>query len=281
MKIKILSLIALSIAFLNACDSDDEVDITAPTITLEEPGYGEAFAAGGSIHFDALFEDDFNLATYSINIHDNFDGHSHGRIALTPFSYNESFSISGKSADEHMEIDVPADATAGPYDMLVQAIDAEGNSTSFADGSAIDLGIWITNEEMAHVHFEDADGAEVEEYEGEVGQALAFYGEVEDEEGALDHVKIMVGHIEGAEDHDHDHDDGGRVAEDDDYIFEMEYEVEGETSVMIQSLLEGESITVAQSALDELEEGEHLYLIVQAQDEAGNISQFTIEIHFD
>ncbi|MEP4534623.1 MAG: DUF4625 domain-containing protein [Cyclobacteriaceae bacterium] len=280
MKNSILSLIGLSIVFLNACDSDDEVDVTAPTITMEEPGYGEAFAAGGTIHFDALFEDDFNLATYSINIHDNFDGHSHGRIALAPFSYNESFSISGKSVDEHMDIDVSADATAGPYDMIVQAIDAEGNATSFADGSAIDLSIWITNEEMAHVHFQDASGAEVEEYEGEVGQALTFYGEVEDEEGTLDHVAIMVGHMEESEGHDHDHDDGGRIAEDD-YIFEMEYEVEGETSVMIQDLLDGESITVAQSDLDELEEGEHLYLIVQAQDEAGNISQHAIEIHFD
>lgn len=278
MKNSILSLIALSVVFLNACDSDDEVDVTAPTITLEEPGYGEAFAAGGTIHFDALFEDDIKLASFSVNIHNNFDGHSHGRIAVSPFTYEESFTLSGKSADKHVDIDVSADATAGPYHLVVVAIDAEGNATTFADGSSKEAEIWITNEEMAHVHFQDASGAEVEEVEGEVGQALAFYGEVEDEVG-LDHVTIMVGHMEEGGEHDHDH--GGRIAEDDDHIFEMEYEVEGETSVMIQDLLDGESIIVAQSDLDELEEGEHLYLIVQAQDEAGNISQHAIEIHFD
>ena len=280
MKRSILSLGLVSLMFLMACEDDEVVDVTAPTIEMEEPEYGEAFEAGGDIHFDALFEDDVELATFNLTIHDNFDGHNHGRVAVTAFDFDQSYELTGKSDDVHEDIEIPADATAGPYHLIVEAIDAAGNSTTFADGSSKEIEIWITNDEMPHVHFEDANETEVDEYEGEVGVALMFYGEVEDEVGALDHVMIMVGHLEEGAEHD-DHDHGGRTLQDDDHIFEKEIEVEGETSVLLQDLLEGESIVVAQSDLDELEEGEHLYLIVQAEDEDGNISRHAIEIHFD
>lgn len=263
--------------FLVGCEDGETVDITAPMITIVEPGAGEAFAAGGEIHFDALFEDDEELATFNLTIHNNFDSHGHGRVSVTAFDFNHSFPLTGKMDDVHEDIEIPADATAGPYHFIVEAIDAAGNSTTFADGSSKELEIWITNEEMAHVHFEDANGTEVAEYEGVVGEELMFYGEIEDEVGTLDHVDIIVGHLEEAEAHNHDH--GGRVLEEN--IFEKEVEVEGETSVLLQDLLAGERIVVSQSDLDDLEEGEHLYLIVKVKDEDGNISQHSIAIHFD
>jgi len=279
MKKIILSSAIFGLLFFTACEDDNEVvDVTAPTITLSEPGTGEAFDAGDAVHFEALFEDDIALATYSINIHDNFDGHSHGRLAATSFEYSQSFDLSGTSDDVHEDIDIPSDAFAGPYHMVVEAIDAAGNSTTFADGSSIETEIWIHNDEMAHVHFEDETGAEVDEYEGVVDEPLQFYGEVEDQAGNLDHVLIMVGHLEeGGEHDDHDH---GRMAEDD-HVFEEEFEVEGQASVALEDLLDGANIVVTQSDLDELEEGEHLYLIVRVEDEAGNISRYSIEIHFD
>ena len=278
MKRSILGLGLSGMLFLVACEGDEPIDITAPTITMEEPVNGEQFEAGGTIPFDALFEDDVELATFNIAIHNNFDGHGHGRIEVEPFDFSQSFTLTGKSEDVHEDIAVAADATAGPYHLTVEAIDAAGNATSFADGSSKELEIWIINGEMPHVHFEDANGNEVAEFEGVVGQSLQFYGEVEDEVGTLDHVLIMVGHLEGYEGHDHAH--GGRIVADD-HIYEKEFEVEGEISVLIQNLLEGEEIVVNQSDLDELEEGEHLYLIVQAEDADGNISRHAIEIHFD
>ncbi len=277
MKRSLLGLGIFATLFFVACEDDEPIDTTAPTITMEEPGAGEMFDAGSTIHFDALFQDDVALGTFSLVIHDNFDGHGHGRTEVSAFGFDESFELTGTSDDVHEDIDVTSDATAGPYHLIVEAIDAAGNSTTFADGSSVEMEIWITNEEMAHVHFEDANENEVDEYEGEVGVALSFYGEIEDEVGELDHVTIMVGHLEDAGEHDHEH---GRL-DSDDHIFEKEYEVEGETTVFIQDLLNGESIVVEQSELDELEEGEHLYLIVLAQDEDGNISRHAIEIHFD
>lgn len=276
-KVWLLAILVAPVWF--SCEDDDAVDTTAPTITLDDPVSGEAVAAGTTMEVHGDLEDDVDLATYSISIHNNFDGHSHGRVLVSPFTYSKSFEVEGNDVHMFQEIDIDAEATAGPYHFIVQAIDAAGNSTSFDDDSSVEIEIWITNEEMAHIHITDDSDIEIEELEGVVNEPLAIYGEVEDELGTLDHVLIMVGHLE-EEEGDHEGHNHGRILEDD-HIFEKEYEVEGETSVLLQDLLANESIVVSQADLDELEEGEHLYLIVRATDEDGNISRNTIEIHFD
>lgn len=268
---------ALAVPFLFSCEDDnDVVDTTAPTIVLEDPVAGETFAAGSVLHVHGDLTDDIELATYSITIHDNFDSHSHGRT-LAAFDYDQSFEVSGTTASIEQEIDVTASATAGPYHFIVQAIDAAGNATSFDDASSKEIEIWMTNEAMAHIHFTDENDTEIDELEGVVGENLTIYGEVEDEDGTLDHILVVVGHLEEEGEHDdHDH---GRIREEE--IYEKEFEVEGETAVSLQELLAEESIVVSSDDLAELEDGEHLYLIVTATDEDGNISRGTIEIHFD
>lgn len=280
MKKSIYYLGIAAVMFLAACsddDADEVVDTTPPSIDIHEPTAGESVAAGSMMHFEATFTDNEALATYNVDLHNNFDGHSHGKVSVEPFDFEESFTLSGKTAEPHEDIDIAANATAGPYHLTVVAIDASGNSTTFADGSSVEMEVWITNEEMAIVHFHDAAGAEIDEFEGEVGVALSFFGEIEDQSGALDHVDIAVGHLEVGEEHDHDH--GGKIGEEP--IYEKEFEVEGQTTVMIETLLAGESIIIPQEEVDELEEGEHLYLIVTAKDEDGNISRSALEIHFD
>lgn len=272
---RVLIMVALALPFVYSCDDDDAVDTTAPTITLEDPVAGESVAAGGMLDVHCDLADDINLATYSITIHDNFDGHSHGRT-LANFNYDESFTVEGTTAHIEQEIAVDATSTAGPYHFIMQAIDAAGNATSFDDDSSVEIEIWLTNETMAHVHFEDQAGAEISELEGTVGQNLSIYGEVDDESGSLDHILVVVGHLDEESDEGHSH---GRIREEE--IFEKEFEVEGQTSVSLAELLADESIVIGQAELDELEDGEHLYLIVTATDEEGNISRGTIEIHFD
>lgn len=274
-KTKVWIIAALALPFMYSCDDDDTVDTTAPTITLEDPVAGESFAAGAALDVHCDLADDINLATYSITIHDNFDGHSHGRT-LANFEYDQSFTVEGTSAHVTQEIPVDATSTAGPYHFIMQAIDAAGNATSFDDDSSVEIEIWLTNQTMAHVHFTDQGGAEISELEGTVGQNLSIYGEVEDESGSLDHVLVVVGHLEEESSDGHSH---GRTREEE--IFEKEFEVEGQISVSLGELLANESIVVSQAELDELETGEHLYLIVTATDEEGNISRGTIEIHFD
>lgn len=265
---------------LVACEGDEVVDVEAPTITIYDPVNGEAFGAGGVIPFDALFEDNDGLATFKINIH-SAEGHTHGRMAVNPLQYERSFQLSGKYAEVQEDIPVSQDATAGPHHLTVEAIDAVGNGTSFADGSSKELEIWITNEEMAHVHFQDENGVEVDEYEGELGVPLQFYGEITDPSGMLDHVTLRVAHLEEAGLHDHDHAGGGRIDQEDVLVYEGKFEVAGETAVRIEDLLADDQIVVSQEHLDALEAGEHLYLVVTVKDIDGNLSRFTIALHFD
>ena len=72
-----------SVLLITGCISDDgdPVDITAPEIEVNHPEAGTQFAAGGYVQFEGTFKDDLELGSYSIDIHDNLDGHGHGRIA--------------------------------------------------------------------------------------------------------------------------------------------------------------------------------------------------------
>lgn len=263
-------------ALFFACESEDnQPDITAPVITLEEPHMGDRFAAGVGMHVHGLATDNDELSMLNITVHDVLDGHSHGR-RMDVFSYDQSFSMNGSQFEIDQHIDVPSEATAGPYHLILQATDVSGNVTSFADGSSIELEIWITNDGMAHVHFEDVNGAEVSEYEVEPGVALEFYGEVEDQ-GGIDHIEVIVGHLEG-EDHVDEHDHGRILSEGS--IYEGEFEVDGATLVSLNNLLADESIIVPQAEVDELAAGEYLHLIVQVLDMDGNMSRFSVPLHF-
>ena len=79
---KIVTLIALVSLFFTSCSSDDDnggLDNQAPVITINEPTVEEVFSLGGEVHLDIDVEDDKELASYKIDIHNNFDGHDHGR----------------------------------------------------------------------------------------------------------------------------------------------------------------------------------------------------------
>lgn len=276
MKKIILGLSIFSLLFATACDDDDNiVDTDAPSITLLEPTNGESFDAGGEIHFEAQFADNVSLATYRITIHDNFDGHAHGRVAQR-WDFEQTFEITGLNDDVHEDIEVPTDVTAGPYHFIVEAIDSEGNSTNFADGSSVEIELWAHNTSMAHIHFEDDMGNKIDEIDGDVGQPLVIHGHIEDPVGTLDHVTVMVGHMEeGHSDHDHDH---GRIA-DEGHIFDEEFEVDGQSEVELSTLLADHDIVLSQENINALEGDEHYYLIVRVEDADGNISRNYIELH--
>lgn len=267
-------LIAVS---LTSCGEDDGriVDVDAPAIELEHPTGAERIAAGGDMEVHAEITDNVELASLNISIHDNFDGHAHGRTAAE-FDYDQSFDISGTSFEFEEDITIPTDATAGPYHLILTAIDAEGNSTSFDDDSTVEIEIWITNNQMAHVHFTNEAEVEIDEIEGEVDVNLPIYGHIEDQQGALDHVEIIIGHHEEGADHDHDH---GRISEEP--LYEFDFEVEGETEVHLEALLNGATTSISAAQLAELEENEHYSVIVLVTDADGNISEYSIEIHFE
>jgi len=278
-----------------SCDeSSDEIDTTAPSIELLDPVNGEYMSAGGYAHFEANLSDDIELATYNLEIHENFDSHSHGRLAATnddpsliKWSYKQSFQVPSGS-QEYMavhedEIEIAQNAMAGPYHYIVQAIDASGNSTSFQDDSAVEIEIYITNDSQPIV---DITNLVDDELEIEVGTVFMVTGDVTDpttgEYEGMHSLEVILGE-DSHEEHEHDH--GGRIAEEDliDVHFEEEelaqFMVDG--AIILDKIFETINFTLSEAELDELieEEIDHLKLTISVHDEQGNIAVSNTEVH--
>ena len=100
-----ISLLATVTFMFSSCDNDDSSDTTKPLIELHEPEEGQALEIGNEhgVHFEMDLSDDVMLQSYKIEIHSNFDHHSHGKSraaatgeATVDFSFNRSYDISGK-----------------------------------------------------------------------------------------------------------------------------------------------------------------------------------------
>ena len=123
-----ISLLATVTFMFSSCDNDDSSDTTKPLIELHEPEEGQALEIGNEhgVHFEMDLSDDVMLKSYKIEIHSNFDHHSHGgnsRAAqeTVDFSFNRSY-----------DVVIPANATAGDYHLMVYCTDAAGNESYIA-----------------------------------------------------------------------------------------------------------------------------------------------------
>lgn len=139
----ILSTMLVATTLISCSSSDDDKDTEYPTINMD---YAEAFPQncvilyrGESFNFKAIFSDNQELGNYNIEIHQNFDHHSHSTDAtecdpepnkspVKPLVYNKDFSIpSGQTnfaADN--QIDIPSDVDTGDYHFMVRLTDAAG-----------------------------------------------------------------------------------------------------------------------------------------------------------
>ena len=75
-----VSLLATVTFMFSSCDNDDSSDTIKPLIELHEPEEGQALEIGNEhgVHFEMDLSDDVMLKSYKIEIHSNFDHHSHG-----------------------------------------------------------------------------------------------------------------------------------------------------------------------------------------------------------
>lgn len=124
---------------LTSCSSDDDaVDTQKPTMTIVEPHDEEGIAPGGEIHFEALFADNVELASYKIEIHEDFDGHTHSLSKSShqdnPWVWSQVFEIpeSQTSFQAEQHIDVPTEVNGEPisegaYHFGVFLTDTAGN----------------------------------------------------------------------------------------------------------------------------------------------------------
>ena len=294
--LKILSGIILifGLLFLSGCDDLQLIDVKGPTIEVKVPEWGAYLIAGTFAPFEATFTDDFELATYNIEIHENFSGHGHGRVAyiledpaLLKWSFKQSFTIPAGlnifQAILEEDIEVPSNAIAGPYHFIVQAIDNAGNSTSFQDDSAIELEVYISNDSQPIINITNLDNGELT-----IEKDVLFMveGDITDhtvgEFAGITSMDIILGE-EAHDDSEHVH--GGRIASADlvDMFFE-EQELQQfmvNESIILEIVFAYINFSLSQTQLDELiaEHIDHLLLTIIVNDNQGNIAVSNTDVH--
>lgn len=132
-----------TILFLLSCGQENEHDMEKPEIDMSgvsaSPLTCDIVYRGESFTFKALFTDNRKLGNYNIEIHNNFDHHSHStddvdcepdekKIPVNPFVYNKSFPIPDGEVSFEAEntIFVPEDVDTGDYHFMIRLTDKSG-----------------------------------------------------------------------------------------------------------------------------------------------------------
>lgn len=126
-------LMVLGLVFLlGACKKgDDQKDLERPVITLQSPG-DDTIRGGESLLIQGIITDNEALSQVKIEIHDDFDGHSHGKKAGAPaFVWDTIMTLAGKESTLNFPLPVPEDIASGQYHFQMQALDASGNEAEF------------------------------------------------------------------------------------------------------------------------------------------------------
>lgn len=134
-----------SALILVSCSSSDSTDIDEekPTITIDyNDGFPQAcqqLVRGETYTFRARVTDNKALASYSLDIHNNFDHHTHDdqgaqceldevKQAEAPFVYMENFTIENgvTSYEINISLTIPDDIDTGDYHCSYSVTDETG-----------------------------------------------------------------------------------------------------------------------------------------------------------
>lgn len=128
---------------LSACvKNEEEKDLEKPVIETGRdavPINCEVYRRGDVIPFRYIFTDNAGLGSYNIEIHHNFDHHTHSTDAgectldekkspVHPWVYNQDFTIPGNTLhyDAHTDISIPKDIDTGDYHFMIRVTDRSG-----------------------------------------------------------------------------------------------------------------------------------------------------------
>lgn len=132
---------------LNSCSSENnEIDTEYPVVDITAanafPVQCSEIVRGRKITFRAKFTDNTELGSYSLDIHHNFDHHTHStevnnctaepiKKPINPMLFITSVTIEKgqKSYDATQEITIPNDVDPGDYHFMIRLTDKEGWQT--------------------------------------------------------------------------------------------------------------------------------------------------------
>jgi hypothetical protein len=148
MKKQLTGICLILIASISACkkDSKEQIDTEYPVIdvsgTMAFPKQCSVVKRGEKFIFRAQLSDNAELGSVSVDIHHNFDHHTHStevescgldpiKTPVKPFLQIKSYPIPAgqKTYDVQQEITVPADIDPGDYHFMIMLTDKEGWQT--------------------------------------------------------------------------------------------------------------------------------------------------------
>lgn len=143
----LLVAVFICVIALASCSNDNnEIDTEYPVIDVSAanafPIQCSEITRGQKITFRAKFTDNTALGSYSLDIHHNFDHHTHStevnnctsdpvKKPVNPLLYINSVTIANgeKSYEAVQEITIPADIDPGDYHFMIRLTDKEGWQT--------------------------------------------------------------------------------------------------------------------------------------------------------
>jgi hypothetical protein len=133
---------ALAFILISVSCEKDKGDTQAPTIELKGPKNGDTLWVGTHIHFEAEFADNVELRSYKIDIHSNFNNHSHKSTThdhndLKEWKFQQSWDFEAGLRNAHIHhhsITIPEtvdghEVATGKYHFMVYCIDKAGNES--------------------------------------------------------------------------------------------------------------------------------------------------------
>ncbi|MBD8488235.1 DUF4625 domain-containing protein [Echinicola sp. CAU 1574] len=140
-------LFILMMIFLASCGEDEKplIDTEYPEILVEDDSFPlqcSVIERGTTLEFKAYFSDNVELGSYSLDIHHNFDHHTHStevnscnedpiKTPVNPLLLIQTFTIP-EGLTEYVgtaEIEIPADIDPGDYHFMIRLTDQEGWQT--------------------------------------------------------------------------------------------------------------------------------------------------------
>lgn len=145
------AIIGIFVLLVSACSNESEIDTIKPEIDLSYtqvfPSNCDTIFLGEPFILKMRFSDNMELGSYSINVHHNFDSHSHSTEVTTciadphkdpvnPYVLTDTYNIPDglMQYETDLSISVPKDNgfglfDEGDYHFLIQLTDKEGWST--------------------------------------------------------------------------------------------------------------------------------------------------------
>ncbi|MDR1758040.1 MAG: DUF4625 domain-containing protein [Bacteroidales bacterium] len=124
---------------LFSCGGEKEKDMQKPEIQIIAPQNCMEVRGGESFTFTALFSDNVELGSYNLEIHHNFDHHSHStdnedceqetaKMPVNAWVFNQNYALpaGNKTFEASVVIDVPTDIDGGDYHFMVRLTDRSG-----------------------------------------------------------------------------------------------------------------------------------------------------------